>query len=390
MGHLSNWLQKSGVNEAPVMLAVHIGIVLLVVVVFNFILRRVLVRLEKGAEKTKVIWDDALISAIHHPATCLAWIVGLTFVARIILGKIPVGADGFFKKETYETIFIAVNNIRTIGIFFCFTWFLVRLIQNAKLAFLRRKEEHGEQVDRTTVDAICQLLRIVVIVIGALVCLQSLNVPISGAVAFGGVGAMAVGFAAKDMLANFFGSIMIHMDRPFAVGDWIRSPEKQIEGTVEEIGWRVTRIRTFDKRPLYVPNSVFTTITVENPSRMTNRRISEVIGVRYDDIGAVAGIVADIRAMLTAHPEIDQSQTLIVNLTQFNEYSLDIMVYTFTRTTVWVRFQEVKQDVLLQIANIIARHGAEIAFPTRISYSGPIPSSPSPEYIELPKSDGTT
>lgn len=186
-----------------------------------------------------------------------------------------------------------------------------------------------------------------------------------GVLAFGGIGGIAVGFAAKDLLANFFGGLMVYLDRPFAVGDWVRSPDQEIEGTVEEIGWRLTRIRTFDKRPLYVPNSVFTQITVENPSRMSHRRIYETIGVRYDDLAKVAPIVEDIRAMLRSHPEIQQDQTMIVNFNQFNASCLDIMVYTFTRTTAWVHFHAVKQDVLLRIADIIAAHGAEIAVPTR-------------------------
>ena len=77
--------------------------------------------------------------------------------------------------------------------------------------------------------------------------------------------------------------MFVYLDRPFAVGDWVRSPDREIEGTVENIGWRVTRIRTFDKRPLYIPNSIFSQIAVENPSRMSNRRIKETIGIRYDD-----------------------------------------------------------------------------------------------------------
>ena len=100
---------------------------------------------------------------------------------------------------------------------------------------------------------------------------------------FGGVGGLIVGLAAKDLLSNFFGGMMIYFDRPFKVGDWIRSPDRQIEGTVERIGWRMTIIRTFDKRPLYVPNSVFSSIVVENPSRMLNRRINETFGLRYQD-----------------------------------------------------------------------------------------------------------
>ncbi|MFQ5717824.1 MAG: mechanosensitive ion channel family protein, partial [Nitrospinales bacterium] len=187
---------------------------------------------------------------------------------------------------------------------------------------------------------------------------------ISGVLAFGGIGGIAVGFAAKDLLANFFGGLMIYLDRPFAVGDWIRSPDREIEGTVEHIGWRITRIRTFDKRPLYVPNLVFSSIAVENPQRMQNRRIYETIGIRYQDAPKMDAIVHRVKEMLLNHPEIDSNKTLIVNFNSFAPSSLDFFVYTFTKTTDWVYFHEVKQDVLLKILKIVEGEGAETAFPT--------------------------
>ena len=158
---------------------------------------------------------------------------------------------------------------------------------------------------------------------------------------------------------------MVYMDKPFKVGDWIRSPDKSIEGTVESIGWRVTRIRTFDKRPLYVPNSLFTQIVVENASRMSNRRIKENFGLRYADISQVESIINEVREMLLCHDDIDTKQTLIVNFDLFNNSSLDFFIYTFTKTTDWVQFHHIKQDVLLKIANIVTKNGAEFAFPTR-------------------------
>ena len=242
---------------------------------------------------------------------------------------------------------------------------MVRFINNVEKGIIAQKQARNEPIDVTTVDAVGKLLRVSVLITAVLVAMQSLGFSISGLLAFGGIGGLAVSFAAKDLLANFFGGLMIYLDRPFAVGDWIRSDDRQIEGTVEEIGWRLTRIRTFDKRPLYVPNGIFTQIAVENPSRMTNRRISETIGVRYDDFAHVAAIINDIKEMLRSHPEIDQDQTLIVNFLQYGPSSLDIMVYTFTRTTVWVTYHEVKQDVLLKIGEIIEGYGAEIAFPTQ-------------------------
>lgn len=165
---------------------------------------------------------------------------------------------------------------------------------------------------------------------------------------------------------------MIYFDRPFKVGDWIRSPDRQIEGTVERIGWRMTSIRTFDKRPIYVPNSVFSNIVVENPSRMLNRRIFETIGLRYDDADKVPVIIDEVREMLKNHKDIDTRQTLIVNFDAFGASSLNFFIYTFTKTVNWVRYHEVKQDVLLQVMAIIKKHEADIAFPTQTLKLDPI------------------
>ncbi|AWI76997.1 mechanosensitive ion channel protein MscS [Parazoarcus communis] len=350
---LESWLKQIAGGDALLALVLQVFVVVLVVVVANFFLRRVLARLEERTRLTTTPWDFALVSAARKPLTLLAWIVGITFAARIV------------QAHADAALFEAVAPVRTIGVIGCITWFLVRFISNVQDGVMAQRLAQGESVDRTTVDAIGKLLRISVLITAVLVGLQSLGFSISGVLAFGGVGGIAVGFAAKDLLANFFGGLMVYLDRPFVVGEWIRSPDKEIEGTVEEIGWRLTRIRTFDKRPLYVPNSVFTQITVENPSRMSNRRIKETVGLRYADIDKVAPIVRDIKAMLRAHPDIDQAPTMIVNFTQFAASSLDIMVYTFTVTTAWVAYHEVKQDVMLKIAEIIERHGAEIAFPTR-------------------------
>ena len=188
-----------------------------------------------------------------------------------------------------------------------------------------------------------------------------------------------MGFAARDLLANLLGSLSIFLDRPFAVGDWIRSPDREIEGTVEDVGWRVTRIRTFDQRPLYVPNAVFSTVALENPSRMLNRRIYETVGIRYDDVGVMSDIVADTEAMLRQHEGIDTNRTLIVNFVSFGASSLDFFVYTFTRTTDWVTYHAVKQDVMLRILSIIEAHQAEVAFPTRTLMLDQNPPEMAPE-----------
>ncbi len=318
----------------------------------NLLLRIALNRLHKKLQATTMRWDDAVVSALQGPAVLVVWVVGLTFAADII------------HAETQAAIFEAVGPLRQIGVVVAMTWFLLRLTHRLQSNIIARNKKTEGRVDASTVDAIGKLLRASILITAGLVMLQTLGFSISGILAFGGIGGIAVGFAARDLLANFFGGLMLYLDRPFTVGDWVRSPDRQIEGTVEHIGWRQTRVRAFDMRPIYIPNGVFSTMVIVNPSRMTHRQLYETIGIRYRDADKMAGIVADVSAMLKAHPDIDPSQTTIVNFDSFAPSSLDFFVYAYTRTTSWVRFHEVKQDVLLKINDIIAAHGAQIAFPT--------------------------
>lgn len=327
-------------------------IVVVGVLVVNFLQKRLLSRLIDRLRPSPKTWDDAFVEALQKPLSVFVWIVGIAFAAQIV------------QSRTGAVIFEAVEPVRDIGVITTLTWFLIRLVHRVEANIIRKGERSEKSYDRTTVDVIGKILRMSLIITAALVTMQTLGYSISGILAFGGIGGIAVGFAAKDLLANFFGGLMIYLDRPFAIGDWIRSPDKEIEGTVEEIGWRLTVIRTFDKRPLYVPNSVFTNVSVENPSRMQNRRIYETIGIRYQDFARMGVIVSDVKAMLQQHPEIDTGKTLIVNFNTFASSSLDFFVYTFTKTTDWIQFHEIKQDVLLKIGEIIESHGAEIAFPT--------------------------
>lgn len=327
-------------------------IIVFLVLSFNLLLRIALKKLQRKLEATKNPWDDAVILAVRKPATLLVWVVGMTFAADVVYA------------ETQATIFNAAGPIREVGVIGAVTWFLIRLTIQFQNNVIERSKGTEEPIDATTVDAIGKLVRASILITTSLVVLQTLGFSISGVLAFGGIGGIAIGFAAKDLLSNFFGGLMLYMDRPFSVGDWVRSPDREIEGTVEHIGWRLTRIRSFDKRPIYIPNGLFSTMAIVNPSRMTHRRIYETIGIRYNDADKMDGIVADVKAMLVGHPEIDESQTLIVNFNSFSPSSLDFFVYTFTHTTAWVRFHEIKQDVLLKIHEIIVAHGAEIAFPT--------------------------
>lgn len=324
----------------------------------RYIAIRLLNVMGRHLEKTSNVWDDALFQAARRPVSLLILILGLVWAVQI--------SDNNLQSELFSARNLEL--VRQLTFIVLITMFLFRFVVLAEIRILEKlnAEESSDQtrLDPTTLHALAKLIRLAIIISSVLVALPTIGIEITALLAFGGVGGIAVGFAAQDLLSNFFGGLMIYLDRPFAIGDWVRSPDREIEGTVESIGWRLTVVRTFDKRPLYIPNAVFNTITLENPSRMTNRRIKETIGIRYQDSQKMNDLVEEVKAMLKLHPDIDAKQTLIVNFNGYGPSSLDFFIYTFTKTTNWIRFHEVKQDVMLKIIEIVHKNGADFAFPT--------------------------
>lgn len=349
MAYLRDWLAANGWLTF-IFLCVLGGVVLsLLEYFFSYRLRPVY-------ERKNLRWHMALADSLHTPAQIYIWIsVVLLSIPKLF---VPVGV----KISSYEFLH-TVQNLATAIFFF---WFFMRFVKRIEASFyLRVSQGVGKLTDRTQISAFAQITRVVIIVLFLLVMLPIFGIPTAALLTLGGASTIVIGFATKDTLANFLGGLMIYWDRPFSVGDWIRSPDKEIEGTVEDIGWRLTRIRTFDKRPLYVPNGFFSNISIENPSRMTNRRIKTNIGVRFSDAAKVPAMLQGVQDMLKNHPEIDTNQTLMVNMFEFGESSLNFFIYTFTKTTNWVKFEAIQQDVLLKTYEIIREHDADCAFPTR-------------------------
>lgn len=323
----------------------------------HFIVRRVLQHAKRVSIHSSNIWDDSLIEAAIKPLPVLIWLSGISFALHLV------------HLQTGEQLLEFIAPARNIGVILCVSWFLLKLIRELANNVVLARTQSGEEIDRTTVDGLSKVSRIVVIVVAALTAMQTLGFSISGVLAFGGMGGIAVGFAAKDLLANFFGGLMIHLDRPFNVGEIIRSPEKQIEGRVEHIGWRQTRIRATNMALIYVPNALFTSIVLENPSRMSHRRIREVIGLRYDDLEKMEAIVEEVSTMLKNHPAVDPAddteQAVFVAFNEFADSSINFVFQALIKNTKLRQFHSAKQEILLNVSSIIAKHGAEIAFPTR-------------------------
>lgn len=334
-----------------------IFVIVLATLVIRGIALRVLKTIGHHFQRTANIYDDSLFNAARPAISWFILIMGLCFAADAANSNI-------------ETDILSESNIdlvRQLTIILLVMFFASRFVsqvESGKLEELKASPPDSDRLDATTITAVAKLLRLSIVITATLIALPTLGIEVTALLAAGGVGGLAIGFAAQDLLSNFFGGLMIYLDRPFDIGDWIRSPDREIEGTVESIGWRLTIVRTFDKRPLYVPNSAFTKLALENPSRMTNRRIYENIGIRYADADKMEAIIKDVKKMLRKHQEIDRSQTLIVNFNKYAASSLEFFVYAFTRTTNWVTYHEIKQDILLKIIEIVHYHDADFAFPT--------------------------
>jgi len=196
-------------------------VVVFLTLVASYAARGILLAWGRRLELTATPWDDALVDSLRRPLRVLIWVVGIAFAASLV----PVAGEG--------TIFEAIDAVRDVGVVACIAWFLVRFVARVEANLVARADRGERALDRATLDAVAKLLRASIIITAALVVMQTLGFSISGVLAFGGIGGIAVGFAARDMLANFFGGLMIYLDRPFAIGDWIRSPDRSIEGTVE-------------------------------------------------------------------------------------------------------------------------------------------------------------
>lgn len=329
------------------------GILLLTFVatlIIKFIIKAIHRRLD---EKYGGLIHESFDYSLYRPLMVLGWVVGISIVVVLLAGHFQLDISKF------------INKARNVSVILCLMWFSFSARKQFGHSYTKKSALSGEEVDKVRIDIVSKLSTVLIVILTGLFLLEAVGVTPATVIAFGGVGGLAVSFAAKDVLANFLSGIMIYINRPFNVGEWIYSPDKNIEGTVESIGYYITKLRSFEKRPIYVPNAIFANVVIVNASRMSNRRIKHTVGVRYDDFAAVNNIVNDITKMLKEHSGIDQNQTTLVNFNNYGQSSLDIMVYTFTKTRVWREWLGIQQDVLLQIGKIVQNHGAQIAFPTR-------------------------
>lgn len=309
----------------------------------------------KAAQKTSGKMDDMLLKSLNKPAEFLIVVLGIYISIEVL--HLPTEPNNIDQ--------IARNLVQVL-LTFTFGWFCFNAVSLLELWLGHWAGRTESVLDDQLVPFIRKSLRIFIVFLAILMLVQNLGYSISGLLASLGLGGLAVALAAKDSLSNIFGSIMILLDRPFLVGDWIKAGD--LEGTIDEIGFRSTRIRTFAKTQITIPNSVLMNMAIDNYSRMPKRRIKLSVGLTYDTTPKqMRQAVADIKQMLRSHPAIDQD-FFLVNFTDFGASSLDIMVYCFTTSTVWTEYLEAREDICLRIMDLLEKIGVEIAFPSQTLY----------------------
>jgi len=335
-------------------------IVAVAIVFLGFAARRIIQVVFRGALKRRAAassaeWDDELVKFMPAPLGVLAQIaIWFGAIALLQLPKEPVDVQRYVYHGLAAALWFAV------------AWVGMRLVDVLCGVLDRLADKTETRLDDQLVPMARKTLKVVIVATVIIMLVQRLGYSASGLIASLGVGGLALALAAKDTIANLFGSVVVFTDQPFQVGDWVEFAG--VEGTVEEVGFRTTLVRRFDKSAVTVPNSIFATTPIVNHSRRPIRRISTTIGVGYEaKAGQIRELVDEIRELIASHPDIDQGFHF-VHFTGFGDSTLNVQIYCFTKSTVWTEFLAAQEDLLLQIMALVERKGLELAFPTRTVY----------------------
>ncbi len=303
----------------------------------------------KIVQKTSTKFDDEILESIEKPVDYLFIIIGINIALSIL---------------TFDSVVEdIINKLLRSGLIVVIFWGALNVLTNLSGNIHKITDKLGDKFSAEVLNFIIKSIRFFIFIIGFIVILQEWGYNVSGFLASMGLVGMALALAAKDTAANLFGSLVIFIDKPFKVGDWIKTP--QVEGTIENIGIRSTKVRTFAQAQVTVPNATIANSAIINWSRMGKRRIKMNIGITYDTPAhSIQNIIKEIKEMLENNDDI-HDDVIMVNFSEFASSSLNIFCYYFTKTTNWSEFLKVREETYLEIMKIVERNGTSFAFPTQ-------------------------
>lgn len=341
---------------------VAIAVFLLFVVLRGLFTSVVVAGLGRLTQRTETTIDDQMLEAARGPLRFVFLVAGLFFAARV--APLPPEVDEYVTK--------IVRSLIAFTIF----WTIYRMAE--PLSFLLDHASNamrGQEIGAALKKFAVRIFRVIVAVIGGAAILEEWNFDVAAVLGGLGLIGMAVAFGAQNLIANLFGGVVIFLDKIFVEGHWIRAGD--VEGVVEKIGFRTTKIRRFDKSLVTLPNTKLSDEAVINFSMMTNRRIYWVIGLEYRTTHeqlrqVVEGISAYVHDNDDFETDPNRVSTLI-HADSFNSSSIDIMFYAFTKTTIWAEWMQVKEELLYEVKRIVEEAGTGFAFPSSSLYVETLP-----------------
>ncbi|MCF6244587.1 MAG: mechanosensitive ion channel family protein [Sulfurovum sp.] len=334
----------------------------IVIFIFFLVLRRfftfiIIGSLQKLAKYTTTYYDDKMISALKDPASFAFIVVGLHL---------------FFALIFWETSIIK-NILNTLIVFVIF-WAIIAIADALRGIFHHTTARFHSDLSREMGDFILKIVKILIAGVGLGAMLQVWGINVTALIASLGLGGLAIALAAKDTASNLFGSFALLADKSVRIGEWIKVGE--VEGVVEAIGMRTTKIRSFEKSLITVPNQLVANTPIENFSRRGIRRIKMRIGLTYNTSSTqIQKIVNEIEFMLHNHEEISSKDTLLVNFESFGDSALNIFIYTFTSTANWDKYLNIREDIHFKIMQIVEENHASFAFPSQSVYVESLPNA---------------
>jgi len=333
------------------------GQILAAFIIFMFILfiRPLLVKITisillKIAKSTKSKYDERVVVNIERPLRFSFLLFGIyVFVSIIYLHN--------------SVVSLILASLATYNFF----WFVWAIVDGISGMIYKATHKIYKEISDALAKFILRIIKIIIWVVGASSILSLWGINVTALLASLGIGGLAFALAAKDTAANLFGSIAILIDKSIKIGDWIKVDN--VEGIVEDVGMRTTKIRTFYKSLIAIPNSIVANSHIENFSRRDVRRIKLNVGLTYTTTNEqIELIIKEIKELLQNHNGIAQDQTMLVNFNNFGDSAKEILVYTFTNTAVWADHLAIKEDVFYKIEQIVKKHKSDFAFPSQSLY----------------------
>jgi MscS family membrane protein len=249
------------------------------------------------------------------------------------------------------------------GVVLSIGWFLIRFKNRYIAHAMEEKVLAGKIPDANSMLAVSKIFTIIICVLIAILLNDVTGLSLTTLLAFGGVGGLAIAFASQEIVSNFFGGFMIHMTRPFLLGETISIPAHSVEGIVEEIGWYQTRIRSTAKSAVYIPNSLFTKALLINKSRITHRLLDDSILIQLTPLSSISVVIQDIDAYLSKHPRFDHNEWAGARIRSLQGPSCELGLYGLTKCSSLEDFYHVRDGVLLHTTEIILSRGGQLVSP---------------------------